>query len=70
MVQIQISGPAHSKKGYMMVEIARVLRECGCEVTMIGEETHLIEKQNLNHEQVEQNLTGQRVHITELKTAF
>jgi molybdopterin-guanine dinucleotide biosynthesis protein len=68
MVQIQVTGPSHSGKGYIMVEIARRLRELGCDVRLQGEETHLAEKVAVSDEVAAAKLTGQQVTITELQT--
>lgn len=68
MLNIQVSGPEHSKKGYIMVEIARVLREAGCEVTLQGEETHLVEKAALTDDSIRSKIAGQKVVITEMQT--
>lgn len=68
MVQIQVTGPAHSKKGYIMIEIARKLRELGCDVLLQGESSHLQEKAEISDEDAALKLQGQSVMITELKT--
>ena len=34
MLQIQITGPSHAKKGYAMVAIAKALRELGMQVEL------------------------------------
>jgi predicted peroxiredoxin len=68
MVNIQVTGPEHSKKGYIMVVIAKALRDAGCDVSVLGEGTHLSDKTGLDETTVAERLTGHRVHITELKT--
>jgi hypothetical protein len=68
MVQIQISGPAHSRRGYLMVEIARVLRGFGCNVILQGEGTHLAQKVELSDAEISEKLAGVEVRITELQT--
>ncbi len=68
MVHIEVSGPEHSKKGYVMVEIARVLRSMGCEVIVQGEQTHLADKVSVPEEAIHQKLSGVQVSITEMKT--
>jgi len=68
MVQIEISGPAHSKRGYMMVEIARVLRSFGCDVILQGEGSHLVNKVELSDAEISEKLQGVEVRITELQT--
>jgi len=68
MVQIEISGPAHSRRGYLMVEIARVLRGFGCEVALQGEGTHLAQKVELTEAELIEKLAGVKVQITELQT--
>lgn len=67
MVQIEVSGPAHSRRGYLMVEIARVLRGYGCEVTLQGEGTHLAQKVELTEAELIEKLAGVEVRITELQ---
>jgi hypothetical protein len=69
MVQIQVSGPAHSKRGYLMVELARFLRSMDCEVVLQGEDTHLADKTPLADEQIKAKLAGIEVRITELQTS-
>jgi hypothetical protein len=68
MVQIQVTGPEHSGKGYIMTAITRALRDLGVEVVLQGEETHLEEKAAYNAEVWSAKLRGQTVQITELKT--
>jgi hypothetical protein len=68
MVQIEISGPEHSHKGYLMVVIARVLRDLGAEVTVQGEETHLAEKSNAEFDVILDKISGLRIALTEMKT--
>jgi hypothetical protein len=68
MVQIQVSGPDHSRKGYILVAIARALRELGADVSVLGEGTHLINKVALDTTVIGEKLTGQQIHITELRT--
>lgn len=70
MVQIQVAGPAHAKKGYIIVEITRLLRELGCEVHLQGEETHLVDKvmDLRSREDIAQLVRGVEVTITELRT--
>lgn len=69
MVHIEVSGPEHSKKGYVMVEIARVLRSMGCEVTVQGEETHLADKVVVPEDLIHQKLSGVKIIITEMQTS-
>jgi molybdopterin-guanine dinucleotide biosynthesis protein len=69
MIQVQITGPIHSGKGYLMVEIARKLRELGCIVDLQGEETHLVDKTGVSDETAAARLAGQHVVITELTTS-
>ena len=68
MVQILVTGPTHSGKGYIMVEIARKLRELGCDVQLQGETTHLQEKVSISDEAAAAKLLRQKVIITELQT--
>jgi hypothetical protein len=68
MVQIQVSGPDHSRKGYILIAIARALRELGADVSVIGEGTHLSDKVNLDTITISDKLTGQQIQITELRT--
>jgi hypothetical protein len=68
MVQIEVSGPTHAKKGYVMVAIARALRELGAEVQVLGETTHLAEKSTKDSHELALNLRGQEVRLTELQT--
>jgi hypothetical protein len=70
MVQIQVSGPDHSRKGYIMVAIARALREYHADVSVIGEATHLMEKADVLDEELEEKLNGVDIHITELRTGI
>ena len=44
MVQIEVSGPDRSRKGYILIAVARALRELGATVNVVGEETHLVDK--------------------------
>lgn len=69
MVQIQVTGPLHSKKGYIMVAITKLLRELGAEVTVMGETTHLAEKVGVDEAILQEKITGQVVQITELQTS-
>lgn len=68
MVQIEVSGPSGAKKGYVMVAIARALRELGAEVQVLGETTHLVEKSNKDQQELAMALRGQEVRLTELQT--
>ena len=68
MVHIEVSGPTHSKKGYIMAVIAQALREAGAEVRMLGESTHLADKMVASPELVHEKLDHQVVHITEMQT--
>jgi hypothetical protein len=68
MVQIQVTGPEHSGKGYIMIAVARTLRELGVQVVLQGEETHLEEKAAFSADVWSEKLRGQKVLITELKT--
>lgn len=70
MVHIQVSGPDHSRKGYIMVAVARALRELGADVSMIGEGTHLVDKTDLDTAVIGEKLTGQQIHVTELRTGI
>lgn len=70
MVQIEVSGPEHSKKGYIMVAIAKVLRDLGAEVAVLGEDTHLASKVSLTEDAVAEKLTGLQVRLTELQTGI
>lgn len=67
MIDIQVTGKAHSKRGYLMVELTRILRELGCEVQLQGETTHLSDKTPLTDEQIKEKLKGMQVRITELQ---
>ena len=68
MVQIQVTGPEHSGKGYIMIAIARALRELEVDVTLQGEQTHLEEKAAFDADVWSNKLRGQKVLVTELKT--
>jgi hypothetical protein len=68
MVNIEITGPLHSKKGYIMVAIAQALRDLGATVVLQGEDTHLADKRNADGSVIAEKLTGQEVRITELQT--
>lgn len=68
MVQIQVMGPSGSRKGYIMVKIAKHLKELGCNVSLQGEETHLAQKLVLEPKAFTERLEGVNVAITEFKT--
>ena len=68
MVQIEVTGPEHSKKGHIMVAIAKALRDLGADVQVLGETTHLASKVDLPEEVVSEKLTGVKVRLTELQT--
>ena len=68
MVQIQVSGPEHSRKGYIIVALARALRELHADVRVLGEGTHLVDKVDLDTTVIGEKLTGQSILITELRT--
>jgi hypothetical protein len=68
MVQIEVSGPDHSRKGYILIAIARALRELGADVSVLGEGTHLADKVDLDQSVFGEKLAGQTIHITELRT--
>lgn len=70
MVNIQVTGPTHSKKGYIMALVAKTLRDAGCEVHLQGEETHLVEKIKTEDEVIKTKLEGQKIVITELQTSM
>lgn len=70
MVQIEVTGPEHSRKGYIMVAIARALRELGATVELQGEETHLATKMAIDEEVIHERLLGQTIRITELQTSL
>jgi hypothetical protein len=70
MVQIQVTGPEHSGKGYIMVAIAHALRQLGAEVQVQGEATHLVNKTVLTDEAIHTRLDGQIIRLTELKTGI
>ena len=69
MVNIQVTGPLHSKKGYIMALLTKTLRDAGCEVNLQGEETHLATKVHAEDEVVKTKLVGQKVVITEMQTS-
>ena len=68
MVQIEVSGPDHSRKGYILVTIARALRELGANVSVIGEDTHLADKTGLDEGAICEKLQGVDIRLTELRT--
>lgn len=68
MVNIQVTGPTGSKKGYIMVAITKALRDLGCDVHLQGEYTHLAEKMVKSEDDMCDNLLAQEVNITELQT--
>lgn len=68
MIQIQVSGPAHSKKGYAIVAIVNALRDIGADVHVLGEHTHLADKMESNDKTLSKKLEGQVICVTELRT--
>jgi hypothetical protein len=68
MLQIQVSGPDHSGKGYVMIAIAHALRQLGADVQVQGETTHLAKKAALIDEAIQARLEDQVIRLTELKT--
>lgn len=68
MVNIEISGKAHTKRGYLMVELTRILRSLGCEVELQGEASHLANKTPLTDDEIKEKLQGMVVRITEIQT--
>jgi hypothetical protein len=68
MVQIEISGPEHSHKGYLMVAIAKILRDMGAEVVVQGEETHLAQKTKAEFDSILGKIAGLKIAVTEMKT--
>lgn len=70
MVQIQVSGPTHSKKGYVIAAITAALRELGAEVHVLGEETHLADKMHVSESKLHEKLESVTIHITEMQTGI
>lgn len=70
MVQIQVSGPVHSGKGYVIAAITEALRDLGAEVHVLGEETHLVDLMHAPETTLHEALEGVVIHITQMRTGI
>jgi hypothetical protein len=69
MIQITVFGPEHSKKDYIMLTIAKALREAGAEVKVLGENSYFAHKAEMDEETIKSKLEGQSIRISEQRTA-
>jgi len=70
MVQIQVSGPIHSKKCYVVAAITEALRDLGAEVHVLGEETRLADKMHSSESLLHEKLENVVIHITDMRTGI
>ena len=68
LINIEITGPTHSGKGYVIAAIAKALEELGCEVVVQAADTHNQPKLAKTPEEIASRLNGQVVRITEMQT--
>ena len=68
MIQVLVQGPEHSKKDWVVLTIAKALREMGAQVSVLGEDTYMAHKATANIEEFQSRLTGQDIVVAELRT--
>lgn len=67
-INIVVTGPDKSGKGYIMASIARHLESIGCVVTVQSAEMHNAPKMVKTNEEISARLKGVPIVVTEMQT--